>query len=230
MSDNSQMIERVRKLFAKAESTTSQHEAEALFAKAYELLAKYGIEEAMARGESDESGEIVTWTFTAKGSYKLDQIHLVYGIARALHCDGLRSGDNVILYGAKRHLDRVEMLAGFLVAYLLVNLATLPTPLGVHATTYRKSAMTAFQRTVAQRLREAEASAMDEAGDRAGTELVLVSDLEKASEAMRAANPRLRAGARRTCSSVGYEAGVSHGQRVDLGGSKLAGSRLALEV
>lgn len=226
----SQMIERVRKLFAKAESTTSQHEAEALFAKAYELLAKHGIEEAMARGTSDESGQIDTWTFTAKGSYKLDQIHLVYAVAKALHCDGVRSGDSVILYGAKRHLTRVEMLAGFLAAYMLGNLASLPTPLGVHATTYRKSAMTAFHRTVAKRLREAEASAMDDAGDRTSTEIVLVSDAEKASNAMHEAHPRLGAATKRRGSTVGFEAGESHGNRVDIGGTSLSGGRLALEI
>lgn len=152
----------------------------------------------------------------------------MYAIARALHCEGVRSGDSVILYGAKRHITRVEMLAGFLAAYLLGNLATLPTPLGVHATTYRKSAMAAFSRTVSLRLREAETTAMDEAGDREGTEIVLVSDLERASKAMAVAHPRVSAGAARRTSTVGFEAGKKHGNRVDLGGGRIGGSRLAL--
>lgn len=231
MSANATMIERVRKLFAKAESTTSDHERDALLSKAYDLLAKHGIEETLARsGAGEDSSSIDKWIFTAKGSYKLDQIYLVNAVAKALHCDAVRSGNVLLVYGAKRHLSRVEMLAGFLVAYMLGNIATLKAPFGIHATTYRKSAMNGFMSTVALRLRQAEKAAVDESSDKSGAEIVLVSDAERAAAALKEAHSRVVKGSATRRSAVGYSEGSSHGNRVDLGGSRIGGSRRALTV
>lgn len=229
MSDNTAMIERIRKLFAKAESTNSDHERDALLSKAYDLLAKHGIEEALARGASDSEAETVTvWEFRPKGSYRLDQMILIGAVAASLHCKTVRRGQDVAyVYGVKRHLDRVEMLGGFLVAYMIGNLATLKPPYGVHATTYRKSAMSAFASTVSQRLREAERKAMDESTDATGAELVLVNDDRKAEMEMRRAHPRVVNSSRRV-SDAGYGEGSAHGNRVDLGGSALSNRRRAL--
>ena len=228
---NTAMIERIRKLFAKAESTTSEHEKDALLSKAYDLLAKHGIEEALARGADDTEAETVTvWEFRPKGSYKLDQMILIGAVASALHCQTVRRGQDVAyVYGVKRHLDRIEMLGGFLVAYMLGNLATLKPPYGVHATTYRKSAMAAFASVVGSRLREAESKAKEESSDAAGAEIVLVSDARKAEQAMRAAHPRAKSSQRRV-SSAGYGEGSAHGNRVDLGGASLSNRRRAISA
>lgn len=231
MSDSTAMIERIRKLFAKAESTTSVHERDALLSKAYDLLAKHGIEEALARGADDSEAETVTvWEFRPKGSYKLDQMILIGAVASALHCQTVRTGQEVAyVYGVKRHLDRISMLGGFLVAYMLGNLATLKAPYGVHATTYRKSAMSAFASVVGSRLREAEHRAKVESTDAAGAEIVLVSDARKAEQAMKKAHPRVQTSQRRV-STAGYGEGSAHGNRVDLGGSSLSNRRRAISA
>lgn len=217
------MTDRVRKLFAKAESTTSPHEAEALLARAYDLLAKYGIEEAVARaGAGTDASAIDTWDFTATGSYRYDQVILVNEVSAALHCSAIRvSKETLRVYGARRHLDRVQMLAGLLVTYMLATAgkATSPDP-WVATVTYRKSVMLGFIATVAQRLREAEETAQEESSDSAGAEVVLASDARRAEQAMRDAHRRARNGSGPRRSAAGYDQGAAAAAGLDLGGDR----------
>ena len=219
--------DRVRKLFAKAQSTTSPHEAEALLARAYALLAKYGIDEAVAKsGAGTNSSEIGTWTFEATGKYITDQILLVNQVAQVLHCSPIKMGrTTLIVYGARRHLDRVEMLAGMLVGYMLgtAGVAVNPNPRAVSTITYRKSVMHGFIVTVSERLAAAEKSAVDDTGDTTGTEVVLASDARRAAQARASAHPFATSGGETRRSSAGYEAGVEAGSRVDLGGKRVGG-------
>ena len=224
--------DRVRKLFAKAQSTTSEHEAEALLARAYALLAKHGIDEAVAKsGAGTNSSEIGTWTFEATGKYPLDQILLVNQVATVLHCSPIKMGrTTLIVYGARRHLDRVEMLAGMLVAYMLAmaGVAVNPNPRSVSTVTYRKSVMLGFIVTVGERLAAAEKSAVDDTGDTTGTEVVLASDARRAAQAMAREYPLARDAGSARRSTAGYEAGVEAGSRVDLGGERRVGGRAAI--
>src|ERR1022692_34306 len=58
MTSNNTLLERVRKLLAKAESAgTTLPEAEALTAKAAELMAKYGIDRALLAAARPETGQ-----------------------------------------------------------------------------------------------------------------------------------------------------------------------------
>lgn len=234
MTDNTPMIERIRKLFAKAESTTSEHEKDALLSKAYDLLAKHGIAETLARGDgAAEAASVGTWTFTAKASYKLDQILLINTVAKALHCDAIKTEkDTLVVYGAKRHLDRVAMLGGFLVAYMIGNLGKVRSPYShVSTVTYRKSAMHGFIQTVGERLKASERNAVNESDDKASTEIVLVSDKDKAAAALRDDFPNVVVGGQTRRSSAGYGAGQRAGNSVDLGGSKaMGGSRRAISA
>lgn len=230
---NDTMTERVRKLFAKAESTTSEHEAEALLAKAYALLAKHGIDEAIARaGAGTDSSEIGTWEFTATGSYKYDQVVLVGQVADALHCTAVRLGDRstVRVFGARRHLDRVEMLAGMLVGYMLATAgkATNPHPWAESTVTYRKSVMLGFIVEVARRLKEAERTAAAESSDEAGAGIVLASDARRAEQAMREALGPVQTASAVRRSRRGVEAGRAAAASVDLGGERRVGGRAAI--
>lgn len=230
MSDE-KMTDRIRKLFAKAESTTSPHEAEALMARAYELLAKYGIEETIARsGAGTNSSEIGTWEYRATGSYKYDQVLLVGAVSDALHCTAVRLGDRDLIrvFGARRHLDRVEMLAGMLVGYMLATAgrAKNPHPHRESTVTYRKSVMIGFTLEVARRLKAAERSAAAESGDEPGVGVVLLSDARRAERAMQDALGEVTTDSGPRRSSAGVDAGRSAAASVDLGGgSRLSGRR-----
>lgn len=221
------MTDRVRKLFAKAESTTSTHEAEALLSRAYDLLAKYGIEEAVAKaGAGTDSSEISHWKFEATGKYPLDQILLVNQVAHVLHCSPIKMGrTTLIVYGARRHLDRVEMLAGMLVAYMLATAgkSSNPHPSLESTVTYRKSVMAGFIATVGERLRAAESSAVDETSDSSGAEIVLASDARRAAQALADAHPHTQSRSVAARSASGYRAGADAAARVDLGGKRVRG-------
>lgn len=222
--------DRVRKLFAKAQSTTSEHEAEALLARAYALLAKHGIDETLARSGTADASEVGTWTFTPAGPYKYDQVYLVGVVADALHCYAVKTptGD-VIIYGVKRHLDRVEMLAGMLVGYMLATAAKArPAIPSMPTVTYRKSVMAGFMAEVQTRLRAAEKRAQHESGYSTGAEVVLASDEQRAREAMHAAHGRLTYGSSPRRSSEGFAAGKSAARSVDLGGGNRVGGRAAI--
>lgn len=227
------MTARIRALFAKAESTTYESEAETYLAKAYELLAQHGIEEAVARaGAGTDSSEISKWVFTPTGPYKYDQIMLVGCIVDALHCSAVKTADNkrVTVYGVKAHLDRAEMLAGFLVAYMLgLAVKSEPEFPWESKVTYRKSVMAGFMSTVHNRLKRAEKQAAGESEDAKGAALVLMSDSRRAEEAMRAAaNGPLGTAAAPRRSRAGWSAGEEAANSVDLGGGNRVGGRRAI--
>lgn len=227
------MIERVRKLFAKAESTTSKPEADALLAKAYDLLAKYGISEAAARAGNDtDSSEIVEWKFEPKGKYQYDQGLLVGQVAEALHCTAVKNFDGrIFVYGARRHLDRVEMLTGMLIAYMVATAGKVKAPhAGISTVTYRKSVMLGFIVEVRDRLRAAEASAVKESGDEPGVGLVLLSDAKRAKEFLEKKYGRLREASSARRSSAGVQAGRAAASSVDLGGGNRVSGRRAISA
>lgn len=219
------MTDRVRKLFAKAESTTSEHEADALLSKAYDLLAKYGIDEAVAKaGAGTDSSEIGQWTFEPRGAYKYDQIILVNQIANSLHCSAIRLNKSVLrVYGAKRHLDRVELLAGMLVAYMLATAGKATAPVGIRTVTYRKSVMMGFIVTVTDRLVESERGATQATADSTGTEIVLASDSRRAAAALAQDYPSTSRGGAARRSQAGFDAGAAAASNIDLGGQRVGG-------
>lgn len=226
------MTARIRALFAKAENTTYESEAETYLAKAYELLAQHGIEEAVARaGAGTDSSEIGKWVFVPKGPYKYDQVMLVGCIVDALHCSAVKTPDNkrVTIYGVKAHLDRSEMLAGFLVGYML-GLAAKAEPEfpWESKVTYRKSLMAGFMSTVHHRLKQAEKQAAGESEDAKGAALVLVSDAKRAEQAMRDANGALATAGSPRRSQSGWSAGEEAANSVDLGGGNRVGGRQAI--
>lgn len=227
-------LKRVQGLLAKAESVAGTPEADVFMQKAFELMSKYGVEESVARaGAGDDSSEVGTWEFVARGKYPLDQLLLVNAVSKALHCTAIRlnGGKTLRVYGAKRHLDRVQMLAGMLVGQMLATAAKAASPNTARISTvsYRKSVMQGFTSTVAARLREAEQTATAETSDVAGTEVVLVSDARRAAAAMRKDFPRTTSsGARR--SSAGYSAGAAAASGVDLGGRNRVGGRAAISA
>lgn len=226
-------LKRVQGLLSKAESVAGTPEADVFMQKAFELMSKYGVNESVARaGVGDDSSEVGTWEFVARGKYLLDQMLLVNAVSKALHCTAIRlnGGKTLRVYGAKRHLDRVASLAGFLVGYMLAEAGKArSTHPGVSTVAYRKSVMSGFTSTVAARLREAEQTATAETSDVTGTEVVLVSDARRAAAAMRKDFPRTTSsGARR--SSAGYSAGAAAASGVDLGGRNRVGGRAAISA
>lgn len=224
-------FDRVRKLFAKAESVAGTPEAEVLLERAYALLAKYGVDEALARsGRAHSESEVAVLDHVVSGKYQPDQIGLVASLAAAMHCRAVAStrmdGVRVVhVVGVRRHVERVGMLAGALTGIMLASAARQRPRPGVSAVTHRKSFMTGFAFEVGRRLSAAEAGAVSASTDAVGAGLVLRSDADRAETELRRRFPRAVKGARRRVGTSGLEEGRRVGGSVDLGQRRFGGER-----
>ncbi|MDF3281374.1 DUF2786 domain-containing protein [Gordonia sp. N1V] len=200
---------------------------EAVFqTKAFELVAKYGLEmttiDQARNGLNATAGrpEAVEWVVKIDGKYIPQQSMLLFGMIQRLHCDVVyiphRSHYEVFVYGLPRHLDRVRFLWEILQPQMLrlvehVRPAeegrTRFTP--AETLRYRRSWVAGFGEKVRMRIEDQEEKVIDSAG---GAALVLYRrDAELATAALDAANSRTRRG---SGSEASYSAaGYAHGQR-----------------
>jgi hypothetical protein len=79
------MLDKVRKLLAKAEDPAcTREEAEALTAKAAELIAKYGIDQAMlAAGGTQRPQAVGNRLVELQGPYLREKAHLLHVVAES---------------------------------------------------------------------------------------------------------------------------------------------------
>lgn len=230
-SSAAKALDRVRKLFAKAESVAGTPEAEVLLERAYALLAKYGVDEALARSGPDaQPTEVAVLDHVVSGKYQPDQVGLVAALAAAMHCRAVTStrGDGtkvVHIVGVRRHVERVGMLAGALTGVMLAAAARQRPEPGVSAITHRKSFMTGFAFEVGRRLAAAERGAVSESADAVGAGIVLRSDAQRADTELRRRFPSAVRGGRRRVGTSGIEEGRRVGGSVDLGQRRFDGGR-----
>ena len=107
------VLEKVRALLAKAESTNFEHEADALTAKAQALMARHAIDEAVARGEARIGREnpsvrrvVVDDPYARAKSSLFWAVASVNGVRAVWHQD---SGHMTVV-GFATDLDAVEVL------------------------------------------------------------------------------------------------------------------------
>jgi hypothetical protein len=87
MTTDNPLLERVRKLLAKAESEgTTPAEAESLTAKAAELMARYGIDRALLAVQQPETDAPADRKTNVDNPWARVQGHLLCGLASALRC------------------------------------------------------------------------------------------------------------------------------------------------
>ncbi|QCG76936.1 hypothetical protein SEA_XIANYUE_83 [Mycobacterium phage XianYue] len=232
------MQSRVAKLLRQAEDVTGTPEEAVFQAKAFELMAKYGIE--MAQVEATKAGldmtelpDAIKWDATVSGKYVAQQALLLHGIARALHCKtvyttiGGTKSQRVYVFGMERHVERVKFLWDILRPQMLrlveevrpevVNVRRkYDWQTGEYRTvsgagqvkSYRRAWIAGFAQTIGERVRAEESKALENAG---GGALVLYrDDKARAQAALTKAFPRVR----NTRSNTHYnQSGYAHGQR-----------------
>jgi cytosine/adenosine deaminase-related metal-dependent hydrolase len=87
MTSNNPLLERVRKLLAKAEAqSVTPAEAEALTAKAAELMARYGIDRALLAAQRPETDHPADRKVDVDNPWARVQAHLLCGLASAMRC------------------------------------------------------------------------------------------------------------------------------------------------
>lgn len=230
---NDDLLDRVRKLLAKAEDESCPPaEAEALTAKAAELMARYGIDRALLgalRPETDRPGDRV---FTLANPWGAVKSHLLAGLATALRCQCVltraEAGTRLHVFGYGSDLERAEILFTSVLVQMARALAKQPVPsYGNGAKAWRRSWMLGYCTAVVSRVRAAEEAAVTAASAAAETAaggtsaaLVLADRSQVVRRLATAAYPRTRR-TRVTYSGSGYGDGYREGQRADIGEAKL---------
>lgn len=214
------LLARVRKLLAKAEDPAcTPAEAEAFTAKAAELIAKYGVDQALLAGRDPAAGRVGDRILTVEPPYARDKAALLAAVALALRCRVVhlerRGLARTHLFGHAADLERVELLFTSLLVQAAHGLAGALVPTGEHPAAFRRSWLVGYTDAIRARLHEAEAAA---AAGAPGADLVLVDRTEQVERRRDEVYPQLaRLGPRRLRGS-GRRQGYLAGRAADLGG------------
>jgi hypothetical protein len=165
------MLGRIRALLAKAESTEFAEEAEALSARAQELMAKYSIDHALLAARSGEREEPSGRRIPVDNPYEEPKATLLNVIALANRCRAVWSKDVGLMtvVGFPADLNAVELLF----TSLLVQANTAMLRAGGKKDEFGRSRTRAFRQSflvsyairIGERLEEATAHATAEAVD-----------------------------------------------------------------
>ena len=235
------LLGRVRKLLAKAEDEgCAPAEAEALTAKAAELMARYGIDRALLGALHPETDRPADRRFGFERPWADVKAHLLAAVATALRCQCVQTqtaeGSRLHVFGFSSDLDRAEILYTSLLVQRASALAREPVPAaGNSAKAWRRSWMLGYCSAVVTRVRAAEEAAVAAAsapeagpGPASGPSaaLVLADRSQVVQRQVTTVYPRLRK-TRITYSGGGYGDGYREGQKADIGGSSKISPRTA---
>ncbi|SPL98299.1 unnamed protein product [[Actinomadura] parvosata subsp. kistnae] len=154
-------FDRVRKLLAKAEGTTNEHERETFMTAARGLMAKYGIDQARLGYLQSGREKPELRAVAVPDPWSKEQATLLHGVANALRCravtmrvPGHKDG-TVELIGFAYDLERVELLYPSLLLQMLSGMHQQRAPQGEPKTLYRRSWMFGFITEAVAKLEEA---------------------------------------------------------------------------
>ena len=226
MTNSDATLIKVRKLLTLAENpAATPAESEAFTAKAAQLMADYGIDQALLAGASTTRSAIGDRVIRFTAPYARDKCSLVCGVAHRMRCKAVILGDDlalsVHLFGLESDLMCVEILTTSLLLQGARELAATPIPRSQNVAAYRRSWWAGFSSAIQRRLQLAESEAVQAAEQRStesagSVALVLADRSHEAEAAMNAAYPRLRNARRRQLSGGGSREGYASGQRANL--------------
>ncbi len=164
------MLEKVRGLLAKAESTPYEAEAATYTAKAQELMTRHSIDYALLAVRSGAKEEPVARRIAVDGPYEMEKVDLLAAIARANRARSVwtRALGLATVIGFPADLDAIEVLF----TSLLVQATRAMTEAGrqrdaagrSRTRSFRQSFLTGFALRIGERLSQASRSATDAAG------------------------------------------------------------------
>src|SRR5260370_4203585 len=134
MPSENALLEKVRKLLAKAEAAgVTPAESEALTAKAAELMARYGSDRALlaaARPETDQPGDRV---IEIPNPWARIQAHLLCGLASAMRCQCVvlptsGPGSRIHIFGYASDIERADVLYTSLLVQMWQGVAAATVP------------------------------------------------------------------------------------------------------
>ena len=132
MASENTLLERVRKLLAKAESAgVTGPEAEAFTAKAAELMARYGIDRALLAAARPETDQPANRVIAVPNPWARVQAHLLCGLASTMRCQCIilpssRPGTQIHVFGFESDIERADVLYTSLLVQMWTGLAGAP--------------------------------------------------------------------------------------------------------
>jgi hypothetical protein len=224
-------LDRIRKLLAKAEGTTNEHERQTFMDVAQRLMAKYGIDRARLghlHPGSDTPGRRV---IVAYHPWANEQLRLMYGVAEAVRCkcirlSGGRGGTDpkIEVFGYDSDMERAELLYTSLLVQMFSGLNRQPIPEGHRRPrAFRHAWLVGFADEAARRIKEAEQRAVHEVQQEetsGSTALVLLERGQVVHRMFAQAYPKVR-NAKSKVDAAGLYSGREAGARADIGGARL---------
>jgi Protein of unknown function (DUF2786) len=139
------MLGKIRALLAKAESTEFTEEAEALSARAQELMAKYSIDHALLAAEAGRKDDPASRRLPVDNPYEGPKAQLLAEVAKANRCRAVwyKSLGMSAVIGFPADLDAVELLF----TSLLVQANTAMLRAGAKRDRYGRSRTRAFRQS-----------------------------------------------------------------------------------
>ena len=220
--EQARMLEKVRALLAKAESTTFEEEADVFTAKAQELMARYAIDEALLEASNGGQAGGGATTSAVGGirigiddPYARPKSVLLSAIASENRCRAVWSEHLGLstVFGTHNDLRAVELLYTSLLvqATAAMRRADAVERHGSSVRSFRYSFLVAFAYRIGERLREANdavaAAVRAESGD--AFLPVLASRVEAVEQARDAVFPRLSSSRLSVSNGAGFDAGLA---------------------
>jgi hypothetical protein len=207
-------LSRVRALLAKAESTEFDEEAEALSAKAQELISRYALDRLLVEADAGpEDRRVVSRRIWIDAPYVMAKAQLIAAVADANRCRCVVS-ENLgfaTVVGEPRDLDSVELVS----TSLLVQASTAMQRHGrqvdqrgaSRTRSFRTSFLIAYAARIRERLRAATEQAFEASGHTDRLLPVLRRQEQEVDEALAEMFPDLITRATRITNRLGWAAG-----------------------
>ncbi|MEO6628681.1 MAG: DUF2786 domain-containing protein [Aquihabitans sp.] len=229
---------RVQGLLAKAESTEFPEEAEALMAKAQELMTRHAIDEAMlATSGKPGADPVESAVIVVEAPYATAKASLLGAVALANNSrcvfTGTESGaKQCVVVGHASDLANIRTLYAALSLHAVRTMLVAPIPAHDTPRRFRHAFLLAFAGRIGERLREAgeaarrqaeAATGAAEASQRIG--IVLADRSTAVDQAFKQEFPRVRTARPSSSSSAGRVSGRNAADRAGLGQPGLGTTR-----
>jgi hypothetical protein len=221
------VLHKVRSLLAKAESTTFPDEAEALSAKAQQLMDRHAIDRAMLASAGADGARPEGRSIVVEPPYARPKFQLLTELARANRCRAvLDTRSNVAtVIGFPDDQATVELLYTSLLVQGTRAMLRAGTSPRTRSRAYRQAFLVAYAARIGQRLQDAAAATVADAVRAHGDGLLPVLRSREAAveDHLVSEFPDLRRMRVTASDPAGYAAGHAAADRARLGGQEVRG-------